>query len=135
MTATTRQSIASLPKGHEFATVTFAISPEQVSAYLVAVGDAGSYGDAVPPLAVVALALNALQEQLSLPEGSLHTGQEVTHSAVVHPGETLRLNGRVSARSERQGFVATAIDYEIASDAGTAITARTTIMAPGEASA
>jgi hypothetical protein len=131
VTATTRQSIASLPKGHAFAPVTFTITAEQIASYLDAVGDRGDYGDAAPPLAVVALALNALQEQLSLPEGSLHTGQEVTHAAIVRAGEPLTLSGQVSARSERQGFVATALDYEIATNAGTAISARTTIMAPG----
>jgi hypothetical protein len=113
--------------------VTFSVSTMQVRAYLDAIGDAGDYGDAVPPLAIVALALKALQDQLSLPDGSLHTGQEVEHCGVAGAGEPLTLAGRVAVRSERQGFVATAIDYEISGAVGMVVKARTTIMAPGGA--
>ncbi len=121
---------------------------EQVRAYLASIGDENDYGGTVPPLAAVALGLDALQEQIALPEGSLHTGQEVEHSAAVRAGETLLLTGRIAQRSERQGFVISVIEFEIsaaevihrgdAEDAGglgekVAIRARTTIMAPGGA--
>jgi hypothetical protein len=124
-------SISSLPRGHEFPRASFTVSGEQAQTYLRAVGDRGTYGDAVPPLAVVALALGALQEQLSLPEGSLHTGQEVTHERALRTGEALTLTGRIAQRSERQGFVISVIEFEIASRAGVGVRARTTIMAPG----
>jgi hypothetical protein len=78
----------------------------------------------------VALGLNALQAHLSLPEGSLHTGQEVEHEAHVHVDDALTLTGRVAQRSERQGFVISVIEFEIAGHAGVAVRARTTIMAP-----
>jgi hypothetical protein len=132
MTAPARTSITALPKGHEFAPVSFSISREQAAAYLEATGDTADYGDAVPPLAIVALALGALQEQLSLPSGALHTGQEVTHEAEARTGAPLTLGGRVAMRSERQGFVATAIDYEVTDGSTRVLSARTTIMAPGE---
>lgn len=130
MTSPTRTSISSLPRGHEFPRATFAITREDAAAYLAAVGDKGDYGDAVPPLAAVALGLNALQEQLSLPDGSLHTGQEVENERVARAGASLGLTGRVAQRSERQGFVISVIEFEIASDAGVCVRARTTIMAP-----
>ena len=72
----------------------------------------------MPPLAAVALGLAALQEQISLPEGSLHTGQEVEHVAAIRVDEALTLTGRIAQRSERQGFVISVIEFEIASTAG-----------------
>ena len=133
MTSSARTSISALSRGHEFAPATFALSPGQLAAYLAATGDLPRYGDALPPLAAVALGLAALQEQLSLPDGALHTGQEVEHLAVLPSGGTLTLTGRVAQRSERQGMVISVIEFEIAGTAGPAVRARTTIMAPAAA--
>lgn len=131
MTSPARTSISAFPRGHEFPAVQFVLTAERSRAYLDAVGDANDYGDTVPPLAAVALGLNALQEQIALPEGSLHTGQEVEHAAAVRAAEALTLTGRIAQRSERQGFVISVIEFEVSTAAGVAIRARTTIMAPG----
>jgi hypothetical protein len=131
MTSPARTSISAFPRGHEFAAVQFVLTADRARAYLDAVGDANDYHDAVPPLAAVALGLNALQELIALPEGSLHTGQEVEHSAAVRAGEALTLTGRIAQRSERQGFVISVIEFEVSTAAGVAVRARTTIMAPG----
>jgi len=131
MTSSARTSISTLPRGHELPRATFILTPAQVAAYTAAVGDANDYGDTAPPLAAVALGLAALQQHIALPEGSLHTGQEVEHRATIRVGEPLALTSRIAQRSERQGFVISVIEFEIAAAAGPAITARTTIMAPG----
>lgn len=133
MTSSSDRSISAFPRGHEFPVATFQVGGDAVRAYLAATGDTNDYGDEVPPLAAVALGLNALQEQITLPEGSLHTGQEVEHSSGLRAGEALALTGRIAQRSERQGFVISVIEFEVASGAGLAIRARTTIMAPGAA--
>ena len=101
--------------------------------YLAAVADTGDYGDSIPPLAAVALGLRALQDTLFLPEGSLHTSQEVEHHAALHPGDSLTLTGRIAQRSERQGYVIIVVEFEIAGGSGVAIRARSTIMAPAGA--
>ncbi len=134
MTSAAPVSISVLPRGHEFPPATFTLSREQVDAYARAIGDRGDYGDTIPPLAVVALGLNALQEQLSLPEGSLHTGQEVEHERAATIGQVLTLTGRIAQRSERQNFVISIIEFEVSAGTGVAVRARTTIMAPGGAS-
>jgi hypothetical protein len=131
MTSAARTSISSFPRGHEFPSVEFTISTADIGAYLDAVGDGNDYRGSVPPLCAVALALNALQEQIALPEGSLHTGQEVEHLSLVLAGDSLRLTGRIAQRSERQGFVISIIEFEVAAADGVAVRARTTIMAPG----
>lgn len=131
MTSPARTSISAFPRGHEFPPVQFVLTAERSRAYLDAVGDANDYGETVPPLAAVALGLNALQVQIALPEGSLHTGQEVEHAVAVRAGEALTLTGRIAQRSERQGFVISVIEFEVSTAAGVAVRARTTIMAPG----
>jgi hypothetical protein len=110
---------------------TFTLGSDQVAAYLRSIGDESDYGAVVPPLALVALALMALQSQIWLPEGSLHTGQEVEHEREARVDESLTLRGRIAQRSERQGYVISVIELEIASSDAVAVRARTTIMAPG----
>jgi hypothetical protein len=129
-----RTPVSDLPRGHAFAPVAFSLSHHDIDAYLRATGDATAYLDAVPPLAVVALALRALQEQLSLPAGALHTGQEAEQVSEARAGETLTLSGRVAQRSERQGMVISVLEYEVTGEAGGVIVrARTTLMAPAAA--
>ena len=134
MTSVTPASISAFPRGHEFTPATFTVSRERIAAYLAAIGDAGDYGDTVPPLAAVALALEALQFEISLPDGSLHAGQEVEHLVPLRADEPLSMSGRVAQRSERQGFVISVIELDIAGPRGPAVRARATIMAPGAAS-
>jgi hypothetical protein len=129
-----RTTVSTLPRGYELSPAQFSLPRERIEAYLAAVGDRNAYGDIVPPLAVVALALAELQEQVSLPEGSLHTAQEVEHLGAVRPGDTLTMRGRIAQRSERQGFVISVIQLDvIGGDGELAVRARTTVMAPGAA--
>ncbi len=131
MTSTARTPVSALPRGHKFLPANFTVTSGDVRAYLAAVADRQEYAHLVPPLAAVALGLAALQGQLVLPEGSLHTGQEVEHLATIGAGDPLTLTGSVVQRSERQGFVISVLEFEIATAAGPAIRARTTVMAPG----
>ncbi|MBI5288277.1 MAG: MaoC family dehydratase N-terminal domain-containing protein [Chloroflexi bacterium] len=138
MTSPARTSITAFPRGHEFSPATFTLTAAEVAAYLDAVGDENDYGDTVPPLAAAALGLEALQGEIALPEGSLHTGQEVEHARTLQVGERLTMRGRVAQRSERQGYVICVIEFEIVADAGldrtgeagVAVRARSTIVAP-----
>ncbi len=126
----TRTSVSSVPRGTDLEPAHFTLARDRIDAYLRAVGDNNTYGDVVPPLAVVALALSELQEQVSLPEGALHTAQEVEHRRPVRPGEQLTLRPRIAQRSERQGFIISVIELDIAANDQPAIRARTTVMAP-----
>jgi hypothetical protein len=124
-------AISALPRGHEFPPVDFTVPAVRVESYLDAVGDDGAYDGAIPPLAPVALAFAALQQWVSLPDGTLHVGQEVEQLAPVSPDTTLQLMTRIAQRSERQGFVVSVIEMQIVAGDATAIRARATIMAPG----
>jgi hypothetical protein len=131
MASGTRASITSFARGHEFTPVTFTITADDVRGYLDATGDVQGYGTTVPPLAVVALALGSLQREVVLPDGSLHTGQEVEHEKSLQSGEQLTMTGRLAQRSERQGFVICVLELEVADADGVGLRARATIMAPG----
>lgn len=134
MTTSSRANIAALPRGHRFPAATFRISPEGVGRYLDAVQDrSAAYGDAAPPLAIAALALRALLERLELPAGSLHAAQEVECRAAVPLDAELTMRGEVAQRSERGGFVASVIEFEVApadSLGEPVLVGRTTVMAP-----
>jgi len=130
MTSPAHIALPELPRGYEFPPRVFSLSGDDVARYLGATADEGDYGGAVPPLAALALALRALQEQIALPEGSLHTGQELEQLAIIRTGERLTLTGRVAQRSERQGFVISVLEVDIGAPGTTAVRGRTTIMAP-----
>jgi len=134
VTPSARTLISTLPRGHEFEPADCTVTPAAVTAYLRATGDANDYADAVPALAAVALGLASLQAQVALPEGSLHTSQEVEHERTVRAGERLTLTGRIAQRSERQGLVISVIELELSGTEGVGIRSRTTIMAPGAGS-
>ena len=133
MTAPSRLLLSDLPKGHELATDRIDLTNERIAAYLGAIGDTnGVYRerDLAPPLAVAALALGALLEQIELPAGSLHTSQEVEARAGVPRDATLSLRGRIAQRSERAGMVISVLEFEVAPEGadGPALTGRTTVM-------
>jgi hypothetical protein len=133
MTSDARTSISAFPRGHEFPSARFALGAEAVAAYLRSVGDESDYRGCVPPLAAVTFGLGAFQAHISLPDGSLHTGQEVEQRGLLRDGGELKLTGRIAQRSERQGFVITVLEFEIGGEGEPAVRARATIMAPAAA--
>ena len=136
----TRTLLPDLPKGHRFSDISFQLTAQDIARYLDAVEDPnGLYleRELAPPLAVAARALGALLDFVELPAGALHTGQEVTSHAGVPIGATLTLVGTIAQRSERAGLIVSIIEFEVtpAGAPGPALTGRTTLMAPADASA
>jgi hypothetical protein len=135
VTSAARTRLPDIPKGHSFLSQEFSIDQSKIDAYLAATGDqAVCYRDdgLSPPLAVAALALGRLLEQIELPAGSLHTGQEFEMAEGVPLHSTLSLSGKLAHRSERAGFVVSIVEFEIAVAGEPAMTGRTTVMAPAE---
>jgi hypothetical protein len=136
-------NVADLPRGHELPAAHFRLGADDVRRYLEAVEDRScAYGQGpdgpvwVPPLAVVALALCAILEQVELPAGALHAGQEVEFRRPVPVGVSLRSRARVAQRSEMRGAVVSVIEFDVRGDgsATPAVVGRTTVMVPrGEA--
>ena len=139
MTKAHLPSLADLPRGHEIPVADFRLHADDVSRYLAAVEDrAGIYGEGpdgaawVPPLAVAALALRAILEQVELPAGALHTGQEVEFRRPVPVGSLLRPRARVAQRSEMRGAVISVVEFDVAEEGSPdpAVVGRATVMMP-----
>ena len=125
--------LTDLAAGHVFPPITFKVDAEQAYAYCGAVGDAlGLYEDAgvVPPLAVAALALGALLEQVSLPPGTLHAAESLSFKAPVAAGATLECRATLAQRSQRSGWIVSVLDTEVSLDGAVAVTARATVLSP-----
>ena len=125
--------LTDLAAGHVFPAIAFSVDAEQARAYRAAAGDSlGLYDDAgvVPPLAVAALALGALLEHVSLPPGTLHTGESLSFKAPVPSGAALECRATLALRSQRSGWIVSVLDTEISHNGAVAVTARATVLSP-----
>jgi acyl dehydratase len=129
-------TLADLPAGHSFPPITFTVDAEKSRAYRAATGDTLPLYDAanaVPPLAVAALALGALMEVIDLPDGTLHGNEALQAHAVVPVGATLSCTPTITRNATRQGMVFTTFEFVVENDGAPAITARATVLYPAEA--
>ena len=130
--------IALLQKGYSFPPVSFVLDEAAVQRYLEAVEDAAlpalceADGQAwVPPMAVAALAVRGLTEAMGLPEGAIHTSQEIEFRRAVLVGERLASRAWVAHRSQRSGWLALAVEMEATDDSGQAVLAgRASVLIP-----
>ncbi len=128
-------SLTDLEAGHSFPVRNFRISAEQARAYVAATADgqAETYaacGNAVPPLAVAALALGALLQEVTLPAGSLHASESLEFLAAVPVGSTLECRARLAQRSLRAGWVVSVLETELFLSTRLAVSARATVLSP-----
>jgi acyl dehydratase len=72
-------------------------------------------------MAIAALALRALLEGARLPAGAIHLGQELAFLRPVRSGQKLRASARVVSRGERQGWVLTAVEMDVADEGGSPV--------------
>ena len=127
-----------MEKGHQFPAAAFVLDEETVARYLEAVEDealprlAQAEGKAwVPPMAVAALALRSLMEEMVLPAGSIHASQELGFVRAVEAGERIACRAWLSHRSQRGGWWVLAVGMEGTDESGRAVLAgRLTVMVP-----
>lgn len=111
---------AELKPGQTVSERTFVLDADTVEGYVEAVGDRSIatrpavLRDLVPPMAVAAISLRGVVEDLSIPGGTLHTGQELEFKRAVRVGETLECRATVAQHSVRGGrhFVAVRLSVE-----------------------
>src|SRR3990170_5930093 len=128
-------------KGHRFSPAALTLDGAALDAYREAVADESLLSlervlgePLVPPLAVAAYALKALLEQIDLPPGSIHTGQEVSFRRVLRPGQRLEMQAQVSSASTRGGWRFVNINMTAADESGqVAMSGRATLMLLEEA--
>src|ERR671935_1418053 len=127
-----------LTPGYAFPSTVLALDAQTVERYLRATQDdhAVYWRDGavhlVPPLAVAALALRGIAQEVALAPGSLHTGQELLFRRLVTVGERLTAQAHVTAGSRRRGFVALALELAATDESGeTALAGSLTLMVAG----
>ena len=109
----------------EYAAAVDDASPVQV--------DAEDEARLAPPMAVAALMLRGVVNDLDMPGGTLHTGQELEFVRTVRAGDELDCTATVARSSVRGGrwFVV----FNLAAEDGegrTVLTGTSTLMMPGE---
>lgn len=120
-----------LRRGDRLPPIAFVVTAEDVRAYLAATGEsAEAWHTAVPPLALGAYILAGLMEEMPLPAGALHAGQEFEFLAPVPQGEPLEAELTVVQQSERQGSNIVVFASDLRSGDQVVLRGRTTVMAP-----
>ena len=99
-----------LTSGTEISSRTIVLDQVSIAGYLDAVGDANGClvdeGGArlTPPMALAALTLGGVINDLQIPGGTVHAGQEIEFSEAVPIGETIRCRATVVQNSVRGGM-------------------------------
>ncbi len=108
------------------------IDAGDVRAYLDATGEpADHWRDSVPPLALGALALAGLLEEVPPPAGLVHTSQDFQFLELVLVGQALTGRVTVAQRSTRRGMLFTVFAFELRSSAAVVMRGRASVLFPG----
>ena len=130
---------STLAVGQEVSNRSIRLDTCTVAKYVGAVDDAtalpGGPGEAkAPPMAVAALGLRCVLDDLGIPSGALHAGQELFFSGPVDVDARLRCKATVARNSVRRGsrFVDLALSVRDEEDREV-MSGTTTLIMPGEA--
>lgn len=131
-------ALTNLNKGDQLEPFEVCLTSDDIAAYLAATGEENATWDgAVPPLAIGAFALGGLMEQVGIPEGLLHSGQEFEFVRPVAHGAPVEVRCSVASHAERRGALMVAFDLELHGGGELVGTGRTSVIVPsddGEAS-
>ena len=125
-----------LEPGHTLVDREIVITDSMADDYVRAVGDeCALYADEglVPPMAVAALVMAEAMEAVSLPAGTVHTGQELTFSRAVATGSAVRCSATVAANSVRRGTRFLTLDLRGALNGEPAVEGRAALAVPEDA--
>lgn len=122
-------AMADLSRGDELERFEVCLTSDDVAGYLAATGEVqAAWDEAVPPLAIGALALGGLMERTGIPEGLLHTGQEFSFLRPVRHGEAVEVWISVGSASERRGAMVIVFALELHAADEVVATGRTNII-------
>ena len=128
---------AALSVGQEISNRAVVLDAAVVARYVDAVGDRSGIFDlgadrpVVPPMAVAALSLRGVLDDLGIPEGTVHVGQELGFSGVVQVGDTLTCKATVVQNSVRRDFRFVGLRLSVKSGAGREVmSGKSTLLMP-----
>lgn len=115
----------------------YRLDAETLDRYVDAVGDRSmdwgtDGGDGVvPPMSVAALSLRGIIEDLAVPPGSLHAGQELQFQGAVHVGEALECRATLVQNSVRGQWRYIGVQLAVEGDGGREVmTGKSTLVLP-----
>lgn len=121
----------SLRRGDALPVLEFTVSEERARAYMDATGEAQEeWGELVPPLALGALTLAGLLNQVPPPAGAVHTGQEFEFLGTVPYEAPLEARLSVSSQAVRQGTNVVIFTSELRCFDRVVVRGRTMVVAP-----
>jgi hypothetical protein len=107
------------------------VTREQALRYLAATGEDDSHWPGlVAPLALGALALGVLMEEMPLPKGVFHSAQEFDFLEAVPFNSTLDVHIAVERRAERAGALYTTVGIELRLEDRPVCRGRATVVLP-----
>ena len=116
---------------------TFPLGHEGVAKYVGAVRDESGVFDpadeppTVPPMAVATFALRGVLDDLGIPEGTIHVGQEMAFLGAVSTGEELNCKAVISQNAVRTGYRLLAVGMEVYNEQDRQVmTGKSTILVP-----
>ena len=128
---------AALAVGDTISDRTFPLGLDGVEKYTAAVGDESGVFDpsdespTVPPMAVATFALRGVLDDLGIPEGTLHVGQEMAFLGAVPTGEELSCRAVISQNAVKTGFRLLAVGMDVRDrNDKQVMTAKSTILVP-----
>ena len=126
-----------LAAGQELCRHTYTLDESFVAAYVAAVEDesgalTGDCGEPlVPAMAVAALSVQGVIQELRIPGGTLHAGQEFEFQSAVQVGQSLECVATLAQHSARGGWRFLVIDCEVTGECSAPVmTGKSTIMIP-----
>ena len=131
------QDYGELKPGTQISSKEYELEPDLVSDYVDAVqhqnglleDDQGR--DLVPPMAVAALSIRGAVEDLRIPGGTLHAGQEIRFSRAVAVGTRLNCVAMLTQNSVRGDWRFLVVDCRVTEDDDSEVmTGKSTIMIP-----
>ena len=128
---------ATLSPGQRISEQTFRLDAETVESYVHAVDDrskdwAPQGGDAfAPPMAIAAFGFSGLINDLEIPGGAIHGGQELEFNGAVQVGQTLSCAATILQNSVRRGMRFVVVGMEVVDGSGRQVlTGKSTIILP-----
>lgn len=109
---------------------TFRAGTDERDAYLHATGESvDHWPEAMPPLALCALALGGLIDEVPLPDGAVHAGQELEFLRPVPLGAEVEANVTLVQRGDRRGTLVYVFDLDLRCAGEPVVHGRSTVIA------
>ena len=127
---------ANIEPGYIISSASYTFSSADVEAYLAATEDEGELyreNGIVPPMATAALAMGAMSDSISFPDGAVHVSQQMEFCGAVKKGDSVVCTSKVLSRRKRGPFNMLVLGIEAKNKDDTVVySGKTSVLLPSE---